>query len=196
LSLNAGIVSLSDPRLRRAALLSSGAWAVHTLRFALAPVDGGAGPGHAYLHTALPLLTVLVALAATGFVTRLVAPRDEGSAPRSLCTEWLACGVVLLAAFVLQESAESTLSAHGPVFAAGGWLSAPIAAVIGLAVALLLRGAQAAVAAGAQAASRLRAVLPELPTPAFPPPAAGRPATAPLRHLAARPPPGSLVPQN
>src|SRR5439155_4737637 len=87
LSLNAGIVSLSDPRLRRAALLSSGAWAVHTLRFALAPVDGGAGPGHAYLHTALPLLTVLVALAATGFVTRLVAPRDEGSAPRSLRAE-------------------------------------------------------------------------------------------------------------
>jgi hypothetical protein len=186
-------VSLSDHRLRRAALLSSGAWAVHELRFTLAPVDGGVGPGHTYLHAALPLLTVLVALAATGFVARLVAPREEGPAQRSLRRDWLSCAVVLLVSFVLQEGGESALSAHGPIFAAGGWLGVPLAAVIGLMVALLLRGARAAVAAGTRLAARLRAALGSPPACALAPPAARRPAGAPLRHLAARPPPGSLV---
>jgi len=141
-------VSLSDPRLRRAALLSSGAWAVHALRFVLAPVDGGEGPGHSYLHAALPALTVLVALAAIGFVTRLVVPRRERSAARSLRADWLLCAAVLLASFVLQESAESLLSDHGPVFAAGGWLGVPLAGLVGMGVALLLRGGRAAVEAG------------------------------------------------
>jgi hypothetical protein len=187
-------VSLSDPRFRRAALLSSGAWAVHEARFTIAPVDGGVGPGHAYLHAALPLLTVLVALAATGFVARLVAPRDEPS--RSLRRDWLSCTIVLLVSFVLQEGGESALSAHGPIFAAGGWLGVPLAAVIGLAVALLLRGARDAVVAGTRLVARLRVVLPPLPMSVFAPPAARRPADAPLRHLAARPPPGSLVHQH
>jgi hypothetical protein len=185
-------VTLSDPRLRRAALLSSGAWAVHELRFTIAPVDGGVGPGHGYLHAALPLLTVLVALAATGFVARLLAPREE-VALHSLRRDWLSCAVVLLVSFVLQEGGESALSAHGPVFAAGGWLGVPLAAAIGLAVALLLRGARAAVEAGASVAARVRVVAPLLPASSFAPPAAHRPALAPLRHLAARPPPGSLV---
>jgi hypothetical protein len=189
-------VSLSDPRLRRVALLSSGAWAVHELRFTIAPVDGGAGPGHGYLHAALPLLTVLVALAATGFVARLVAPRAEQPLARSLRHDWLSCAAVLLVSFVLQEGGESALSAHGPVFAAGGWLGLPLAAAAGLAVALLLRGARAAVAAGVRAAARLRAVLPLPESSSFAPPAAHRPALAPLRHLAARPPPGSLVVQH
>ena len=186
-------MTLSDPRLRRAALLSSGAWAVHELRFTIAPVDGGVGPGHGYLHAALPLLTVLVALAATGFVARLLAPREESAPVRSLRRDWLSCAVVLLASFVLQEAGESALSAHGPLFAAGGWLGVPLAAAIGLAVALLLRGARAAVEAGASVAPRLRVVLPLLPVSSFAPPATRRPALAPLRHLAARPPPGSLV---
>jgi len=196
LSLNAGIVSLSDPRLRRAALLSSGAWAVHALRFTIAPVDGGAGPGHAYLHAALPALTVLVALAAIGFVTRLVAPRPQAPSARRLRADWLSCATVLLVSFVLQESGESLLSAHGPVFAAGGWWGIPLAAVIGLGVALLLRGAYTAVEAGVSVVARLH-VPAAPPEHAFlAPPAAGRPAGAPLRHLAARPPPGLLVLQH
>jgi len=189
-------VSLSDPRLRRAALLCSGAWAVHELRFALAPVHGGDGPGHGYLHAVLPLLTVLVGLAATGFVARLIAARDEGGSAPPLHAEWLRCSVVLLGSFVLQEGAESALSAHGPIFAAGGWLAVPIAAVVGLLVAVLVRGARAAVAAGARPPPRLHVVLPSPPACAFVPPAARRPAVAPLRHLAARPPPGSLVHQH
>src|SRR5437016_10086176 len=95
-----GVVLLSDPRLRRAALRCSGAAAVHELRFVLAPVDGGVGPGHAYLHAALPLLTVLAALAATGFVARLIAPRAESRAAPSLRSDWFACAVVLALAFV------------------------------------------------------------------------------------------------
>jgi hypothetical protein len=190
------LVSLSDPRLRRAALLSSGAWAVHELRFTIAPVDGGVGPGHAYLHALLPLLTVLVALAATGFVARLVAARPEHAAARSLRADWASCAAVLFVSFVLQESAESLLSAHGPVFAAGGWWGVPLAALAGLGVALLLRGARAAVEAGSRVAARLRVVLPALPVSSLAPQAARRPAPAPQRHLAARPPPGSLVHQH
>ena len=189
-------MSLSDPRLRRAALLVSGAAIVHELRFALAPVSGGEGPGHAYLHAALPAITVLLALAATGFVARLVAPRHERGARRSLVAEWLGCALVLFCAFVLQESAESLLSAHGPIFAAGGWLAAPIALAVGLAVALLARGARAAVEAGVRAAGCVRGLLSATATLVFPPLAARRPASAPLRHLAARPPPGSLALQH
>ena len=169
---------------------------MHELRFALAPVHGGEGPGHGYLHAALPAVTALLALAAAGFVARLVAPRRERSSRTSLRAEWLGCAVVLFAAFVLQEGAESALSAHGPIFASGGWLAAPIAMVVALGVALLARGARAAVAAGVRAAGRLRGVLTAPGVHDFPPLAAHRPASAPLRHLAARPPPGSLVVQH
>jgi len=189
-------VSLSDPRLRRAALLISGAALLHELRFALAPVHGGEGPGHAYLHAALPAFTVLLALAAVGFLARLVAPRYEDGARRSLRADWLGCALVLFCAFVLQEGSESLLSAHGPIFAAGGWLAAPIALAVGLAAALLVRGARAVVQAGVHAAGRLRVLLPAPDTLSFAPLAAQRPAGAPLRHLAARPPPGSLALQH
>jgi hypothetical protein len=169
---------------------------VHELRFTIAPVDGGMGPGHEYLHALLPLLTVLVALAATGFAARLVAPRREHAADRSLRVDWASCAAVLLVSFVLQESGESLLSAHGPVFAAGGWWGVPLAAVVALGVALLLRGARAAVEAGARVAARLRIVLPALPVSSLAPQAARRAAPAPHRHLAARPPPWSLVHQH
>jgi hypothetical protein len=188
-------VSPSDPRLRRAALLVSGAAAVHELRFALAPVHGGEGAGHGYLHAALPLLTALAAFAAVGFVARLAAPRRERAPVASLRVEWLHCAAVLFAAFVLQEGAESLLSAHGPIFAAGGWLAAPLAFAVGLAVAVLTRGAHAAVAAGTLIKGRLRIVVASSYVRVAPP-AARRRATAPLRHLAARPPPGSLAPQH
>jgi hypothetical protein len=189
-------VSLSDPRLRRAALLISGAALLHELRFALAPVHGGEGPGHAYLHAALPSITVLLALAAVGFVARLVAPRHEHGARRSLRAEWLGCALVLFCAFVLQEGCESLLSAHGPIFAAGGWLAAPLSLFVGLAVALLARGARAAAEAGVRALGAPRALLRAPAALIFEPLAAQRPASAPLRHLAARPPPGSLALQH
>jgi hypothetical protein len=169
---------------------------VHELRFELAPVDGGEGAGHGYLHATLPLLTVLLALAGVGFAARLVAPRRERGSARSLRAEWLTCAVVLFVAFVVQEGAESALSAHGPIFAGGGWLGAPLAVAVGLGVALLVRGARAVVAAGSRGATRLRAPLSAQPASSFAPPASRRPAAAPRRHLAARPPPGSLVPQH
>src|SRR3954462_11487696 len=100
------------------------------MRFTIAPVDGGVGPGHGYLHALLPLLTVLVALAATGFVARLVAPRPEQAAIRSLRADWASGAAVLLVSSELQESGESLLPAHGPVSAAGGWLGVPLAVVI------------------------------------------------------------------
>jgi hypothetical protein len=189
-------VSLSDPRLRRAALLVSGAAVVHELRYALAPVRGGEGPGHAYLQAALPAIAVFVALAAVGFAGRLVAPRRERGQQRSLLAEWLACALVLFCAFVLQEGAESLLSAHGPVFAAGGWLAAPVAVAVGLAVALLARGAHVAAEAGVRAVGAPRALLTPVAALFFELLAARRAASPPLRHLAARPPPGSLAVQH
>jgi hypothetical protein len=188
-------VSPTSPRLRRAALLSSGAWAVHELRFALAPVHGGDGPGHSYLHAALPLLTALLALAVAGFAARLAAPR-AGEAPRRLRSDWLTSAVVLLGAFTAQEGIESALSPHGAIFAAGGWLALPLALVVGLLVALCLRGACAAVTAAASRPSRLRPPAPAGAVLAFPLPALRPRSSAPPRHLAARPPPGLLVHQH
>jgi hypothetical protein len=167
---------------------------VHQLRFALAPVDGGEGPGHSYLHAALPLLTALLALAVAGFAARLAAPRTD-EASRSLRFDWLTSTAFLVGAFVVQEGIESALTPHGAIFAAGGWLALPLALAVGLLVALCLRGARAAVVAAASRPARLQSPAPggavlvvSLP--------ARRPRTiAPPRHLAARPPPGLLVHQ-
>jgi hypothetical protein len=185
-------VRSTDPRLRRVALLSAGAWAVHQLRYALAPVHGGDGPGHAYLHAAVPLLTALVALAAAGFAVRLVAPRSEAPV-RRLRAEWLSCTLLLIVAFLLQEGIESATSSHGPVLASGGWLALPLAVAVGLFVALMLRGARAAVEAAAPAARAARVTVAAAPVLRLVASRAVPRANAPLRHLAARPPPGPLV---
>ena len=191
-------MSLSDPRLRRAALLVSGAAAVHELRFTLAPVHGGEGPGHAYLHAALPLVTVLVALAAAGFVDALVAPRRELSARRVAARRMARLRARPVRVRSCCRRAPSRFSsAHGPIFAAGGWLAAPLALAVGLAVALLVRGAHAAVAAGRSGdRAHPRASCPQPPPSSSRRRTVRRAADAPLRHLAARPPPGSLVLQH
>jgi hypothetical protein len=188
-------VSPTSPRLRRAALLSSGAWAVHELRFALAPVHGGDGPGHAYLHAALPLLAALLTLAVAGFAARLAAPRAE-AASRPLWFDWLTSAALLSGAFVVQEGVESALSSHGAIFAGGGWVALPLALAVGLLVALCMRGARAAVAAAVSRPARLRPPARARIVLAFSAPVSRPRTIAPPRHVAARPPPGVLVHQH
>ncbi len=183
---------LTSPRLRRAALLCAGAWTVHELRFAIAPVHGGDGPGHAYLGAAVPALVALMVLAVAGFALRLAAPRDD-EPMRPLVRDWLSGSGLLLGAFVAQEGAEALSNAHTAGASGGAWVAAPLALAVGLLVALALRGARAATSAAAP--TRLLAPVVAPIASVFPLHVRRRWATGPQRHLAARPPPGTPVRQ-
>jgi hypothetical protein len=143
-------------RLRSAAVLLAGAYAVHTLRYALtyrtAANSELLAQGHGYLGAAPVALTVVLA-AAVGELVLRVARGGGGRGPASsLRRVWGVCATALLAIFVAQELAEGWLATGHPdglaaVFAHGGWLAGPLSAAVGLLVALLHRGAAAALAA-------------------------------------------------
>jgi len=146
-------------------VLLAGAYVVHTLRYVLAFGSGAGGEllaqGHGYLAAAPPVLTVLLAAAVGGLVLRLAAGAEGRAAEPSVGRVWGVSATALLAMFVAQESAEGWLATghqHGwaAVFAHGGWLAAPLAASVGLLVALLHRGAAAALAAPRARAPRPR----------------------------------------
>src|SRR4051812_42422461 len=104
-------------RLRAAALVLSGALAVHELRYLLA-YQGDSGrvlglQGHAYLTFVTPLVCALLAVAAAHFAGRLAR---GGSAERPPCfvATWLWAAGSLVAIFVAQESVEGLLSSGHP----------------------------------------------------------------------------------
>ena len=139
------------PRLgvpRGAALLALGALAVHQLRY-LAAFGSESGEalhreGHGYLAEALP---ILVALAAAVLIASLVASALAGSARRgmpSVSARALRYGFALLVVYAAQELAEGALAAGHPagisaLIAEGGWVAIPLAAALGLVVALAER---------------------------------------------------------
>ena len=190
------MVSL-DLRLRAAALLAIGALAVHELRY-LAGYGGGAGGalaahGHAYLALAGGLVAVVSIFALAAFLARLALGGTVGSAPS---TTGLALGATaaLLAIYAGQELIEGLLAPGHPaglagVLGAGGWTAVPLACLIGLVIALLLRCADAALArAGGHRPRPLP--RPALAPPVLPPLRPPAPSVAGLgRHLAGRAPP-------
>lgn len=136
---------------RLAALLGAGTFAVHQARYALG--YGGeasralADQGHAYLIALGPLVAGAVMLALAGLIRR-VARGASAPSPR-LRVLWPAATTALVATYAVQESVEGALAAHHPMGAAGlfghgGWLALPLAALVGLAVALAMRGARTA----------------------------------------------------
>lgn len=152
----------SMSRLRIAALLAAGAFGVHQLRYLLAHGDGAgaalASEGHAYLEALAPAVPVLLGAAALEFLLALVARR----ATPERRYRWAAVTTTLLAVYVCQESLEGLVAAGHPaglaaVLGNGGWVAVPLAGVIGLGIALLLRGADRALAAAAR--SRYRTVV-------------------------------------
>lgn len=136
-----------------------------------------ASHGHAYLHLTTLLVGVVLALAVGQLVAVLARPSASGQAQRrraSLGKVWLVATAALLAVYGVQELAEGLLAAGHPaglaaLTAGGGAWALPIAAVLGLAVALLARGADAAIAAASRRGSLLAAARGRLthPRPLF-----------------------------
>jgi hypothetical protein len=185
-------------RARAAALLPLAAFGVHRLRYEV--VFGGraehelAAQGHAYLSSLTPMLALAAALVAAELLARFVAAwRGAGGPERRppLVVLALAIAASLLVIYTGQELAEGLLATGHPsglvgVFGSGGWWAAPLALVFGLAIALLLRGADAAIALVARARSGVRpnAAAPDrLPAPriVFLPPCSPLASAAPGR---------------
>jgi len=190
----------SMPKGRSAALLAAGVLAVHELRYLAGYGDradaASVAHGHEYLSLAGPLVAAVLAAACGRFAAALLTARRTGRSearrPR-LATTWAAASMILVAAYVGQESLEALLHAGHPgglagVFGEGGWAALLLALAVGALIALLLRGASAAIGR----AARRRRACPR----SWPQRREGRPrpalafASAPLaRHLAGRAPP-------
>ena len=201
----AGLERLVPIRWRAAALLPAAALTVHQLRYGLA--YGGnasrelAAQGHAYLAALAPPIALLVATAAGVFVARFARAWRAGEGPgeqaRSFVSLWAAISVSLTLIFVAQELLEGLLASGHPagltgVFGGGGWLAVPLAGLAGALVALLLRGARAAIRwASARRATGLRnghpSRRPSRPAAVFParlsPLATGSAGRAPPAHF-------------
>jgi len=162
-------------RIRAGALIAVGALGVHDLRYLLA-FHGHAGEelavqGHSYLRFATPLIAGLLVLAAAAFATRLMRAyaSGDGDEPRlipSTSRMWALAGALLIGVYSTQEWIEGLLASGHPggiaaPYSHGGWLALPLAIVIGLVIALLLRGAAAAIAvAASKGRARLRPAAP------------------------------------
>lgn len=178
-------------RLRAGAALSAGAFALHQLRY-LAGHEATAGEGHGYLALAGPLVALLCAIA---FAQLAVAWQHQLEPGRRLPLQrlWFAAVAALLAVYFCQESLEGLLTpgrdAVGALAADGGWVVLPLAVGLGLVVALLLRGAEALLAARASGGSGFAP-----PRDAKPPHATPHLRFGPglARHLASRAPPQAL----
>jgi hypothetical protein len=169
------------------------AFAVHQLRYVLA-FGGHAGielqrSGHAYLHSLVPWIVLLLALALGGFARGLGRALAGHSSPGrygiSLAALWLVCAAALLAVFTVQEAIEGLVIAGHPaglagIFGYGGWWAIPVCACFGLMLAAWLHGARwvlAAVARRHACPARPRRRLAFVP---IPPLALWQPVLAPL----------------
>jgi hypothetical protein len=146
-------------RLLPATWVPLAAVAVHQLRFFLAYGDGGtrelAESGHSYLHSLTPWIVLLCTLGIGGFLRRLALAWREGetsrSAPRrSTLRLWLVASFALVLVYAGQETLEGLLaSGHAGglagIFGDGGLWAVPAALVVGAALALLVRGGEAAI---------------------------------------------------
>ena len=137
------------------ALFPPAAFAVHQLRYWLA-YGSNAGvelqrTGHSYLHSVVPWLVLLLALAVGGFL-RALGRAFAGQTSRarftlSLTAMWLTCSAALIAIFACQEFLEGLFATGHPaglagIFGYGGWWSIPAALSIGLVLATVLHGAR------------------------------------------------------
>ena len=141
--------------LGQVALFAPAAFAVHQLRYVLA-FGGAAGAelqrtGHSYLHSAVPWIVLLLAVAVGGFLRELGrAFAGQTSLPRytlSLGGMWFACSACLVAIFVCQEVLEGLFAAGHPAglvatFSYGGWWAIPAAVCVGLVLAAWFHGAR------------------------------------------------------
>jgi hypothetical protein len=180
--------------LRLAALMGAGAYGVHQLRYVVSPENAAALRAHAYLA---PVGTIVVGLLLFTLAAALarIARGAVDEAPR-LRRLWAGTSASLLAVYCVQETIEQLLTSadRNGALAHGGWVAAPLAAAIGLAIALLMRGAVAA----SDTAARERSFAPARAVP-LPPfvalamPWLPRRSRAAARRQAARGPPLASV---
>jgi hypothetical protein len=177
--------------LRLAALMGAGAYGVHQLRYALWPVRGATLRAHEYLAPVGTVVVVLLLFALAAALAR-IARGVVDPVPR-VARLWAGASASLLAVYSVQETIEQLLTRgdRQGLFAHGGWVAVPLAIAIGLAIALLMRGAATAseVAANARRAPALRFAL--LPLHVLLASWAPQPSRPAARHLAARGPPAA-----
>jgi hypothetical protein len=142
-------------RVAPAALVPGGALAVHQLRYWLA-FHGMAGAalerqGHSYLHSVVPWIVLLIAVAVGAFLRSLGrAFGGRCSLPRytlSFAALWLICAACLVLTFVCQEFLEGLFATGHPaglagIFGYGGWWSIPASLAVGLVLAAAFQGAR------------------------------------------------------
>jgi hypothetical protein len=185
-------------RVRLAAILALGAFALHQLRYLIAfggvSSDELAQQGHRYMSDLLPSLAVLI-LAAT--LATLIRGTEGASPTRApLARRIVVFAGALLAIYLGQESLEGLLAGGHPaglaaIFAHGGWIALPLALTIGALSAVvvrLLEGAERAIAV-VHAARSARSRAPATRGRALPARRLRLPSTPLAFGLARRPPP-------
>jgi hypothetical protein len=143
------------------------ALAVHQLRYFLAFGSRGGSElqqtGHSYLHSLTPWIVVLVALGLGSFVGRVGRAWRSGEAEthagRRALGVWLAATVALVLIYASQEFLEGLFASGHPdglaaIFGDGGLWALPAAVAVGAVLALMVRGAEAAVALAARLGSK------------------------------------------
>lgn len=139
------------------------AFVVHQLRYYLAYGSAMSAEldrtGHSYLHSVVPWLVGMLALAVGLFLWSLGrAFSGQLSARRfsaSLLVLWLVCSGALVVIFSTQEFLEGLFAAGHPgglagIFGYGGWWAIPAALCVGLVLAALFHGARWALAEAAE----------------------------------------------
>jgi hypothetical protein len=147
--------SVSVGRLAQLALMPAAAFAVHQLRYWLT-YGAKAGvelqrQGHSYLHSVVPWLVLLIAVALGAFLVAL-GRAFAGRCSRSQYTLsfvalWLLCAMALVAIYVTQEFLEGLFATGHPgglagIFGYGGWWSIPASLCVGLVLAAVFHGAR------------------------------------------------------
>ena len=142
-------------RLGRGALMPIAALVVHQLRYTLA-FGGHAGvelarQGHAYLHSLVPWIVLLIGVAVGAFLwalgRALGGQRTLSRYTLSLAGLWIVCSGCLVAIYVVQELLEGLLATGHPlglagIFGYGGWWALPAAVCVGLVLATIFHGAR------------------------------------------------------
>jgi len=176
---------------------------VHQLRYVFAyGADAGrelAEQGDEYVHSLVPWL-VLGAVAAIGLWIAAATGRPRAEAPRPpLRRLWASASAALIGAYFAQEALEVlTGSAHATLPAQalgnGGWWAIPASLALGLAWALVARGAAVVIARIADARDVRRAARRKATAdPGHRPVIATRRRCVLARRLAGRAPPGVPV---
>ncbi len=163
-------------RVAPLALMPAAAFAVHQLRYWLA-FGSRAGvelqrQGHSYLHSLVPWIVFLIALAIGVFLRALsrafAGQRSAASRTVSFTALWLLCTASLVVIYVSQEFLEGLFATGHPgglvgVFGFGGGWSVPAAAAVGLVLTAVFYSARRVLQEVSARFGRDRALLPALP---------------------------------